>query len=130
MRPLRRRDFAAVGLTVWQHVSRFDPDARAIRERDFQALVLDLARATGWLAYHTWLSVHSAAGFPDLVLARGGCVIFVELKRDRGKLSLAQEEWRARLGECPGVEYYLWRPSDWPAIVARLGEGRVEVRER
>lgn len=103
------------------------PAGVALSERAFQELVLDLALTTGWMAYHTWLSMHSERGFPDLVLVRPPSVLFVELKRERGKLSLAQRGWQLMLAACAGVEYHEWRPSDWPAIVARLGEGRVQA---
>ncbi len=89
-------------------------------ERDFQQQVLQLAQLYGWRSYHTWLSVHSAAGFPDLVLVRGGRVIFGELKSERGRVSQAQRDWLDALQECPGVEVHLWRPADWPQIVATL----------
>jgi hypothetical protein len=42
------------------------------------------------LLYHTFDSQHSAAGFPDLVMARGRRLVAAELKTER--------------------------PSDWPEI--------------
>ena len=54
-------------------------------------------------------------GFPDLVLAREGVVIFAELKAEKGRLRPDQEKWIAALGAC-----YVWRPSDWPAILQIL----------
>ena len=35
-----------------------------------------------------------------------------ELKKQDGKVSPAQQEWLDALGQCPGVECYLWKPSD------------------
>jgi hypothetical protein len=44
--------------------------AGRITEKQFTGQVVQLARMLGWRVYHPWLSVHSAAGFPDLVLCR------------------------------------------------------------
>jgi hypothetical protein len=94
----------------------------SVTEKQFQAQVLDLARLLGWRVYHPWLSVRSAAGFPDLVLCRPPRLILAELKTARGRLSPAQEEWLAALRACPGVEVHVWRPMDWDAII-RVLEG-------
>lgn len=92
-------------------------------EKVFQAAVERLARRSGWAVYHTFDSRRSEAGFPDLVLVRAGVLLFVELKRDSGRVSLAQAHWHALLGEVEGVGVRLWRPADWPAIVAELTAG-------
>ena len=89
-------------------------------ERAFQAQVVELAGLLGWLCYHTWLSKHSTAGFPDLVLVRAPRVIFAELKTDTGRMMPAQETWRDALAACPGVEMFVWRPSSWEDVVRAL----------
>lgn len=89
-------------------------------EADFQRQVLKLAALCGWRAYHTWTSIHSAAGFPDLVLVRQPRVLFVELKRQSGKVSDAQQQWLDELAAC-GQSVYVWRPSDWDEVVSVLG---------
>lgn len=96
--------------------------ARTVRitEKQFQQQVIDLARLCGFRVYHTWLSIRSAAGFPDLVLARPPRLIFAELKSDRGALTPAQHDWLTALRCCAGVEVYVWRPADWEQIVAVL----------
>lgn len=53
-------------------------------------------------------------GFPDLVLARNGEVLFVELKSEKGKLSPEQRDWLAH------TNGRLWRPADWPDICTLL----------
>ena len=54
-------------------------------------------------------------GFPDLVLARDGEVLFVELKSSKGKPTTEQVIWLNELGGgC------VWRPDDWPRIQAVL----------
>lgn len=49
---------------------RLPTSPRWVRERDFQAAVMELARLLGWRVYHTWDSRKSEPGFPDLVLVR------------------------------------------------------------
>lgn len=89
-------------------------------ERQFQQQVLGLARLLGWRSYHTWSSIHSAAGFPDLVLVRPPRLVFCELKSARGRLSPAQQDWLEALGACPGVEAFCWRPDQLEQIAAVL----------
>lgn len=55
-------------------------------------------------------------GFPDLVLARDGVVIFAELKTDKGRLGPGQKEWAEEIG----AQYRLWRPKDMPQIIETL----------
>lgn len=88
-------------------------------------------------------------GFPDLTMIRGPELIVAELKAERGRLGPGQQEWLEAFGvlaaavaravaetegaqaagylaveDLPVVDVYLWRPSDWPAIEARLARGR------
>lgn len=51
-------------------------------------------------------------GFPDWTLVRGGRLIFAELKGANGRLGPGQQEWLDDLGTVPGVETYVWYPSD------------------
>lgn len=87
-----------------------------LSEKEYQAQILDLAHTLGWIYIHPYDSRRSTPGFPDLVLVRAPRVIFAEIKRDGLVLSLAQEVWRGELMQCPGVEYYVWRPSDWDSV--------------
>ncbi len=90
-----------------------------ITEKTFQAQVEQLARTLGWLCYHTWNSIHSAKGFPDLVLVKHR-VIFAELKRsETGKLTADQQMWIDAL-KAANQEVYVWRPRDWDQIVRIL----------
>jgi hypothetical protein len=76
-------------------------------------------------------------GFPDLVLARAGLVLFRELKgydkRGRlGKLSGEQRDWGKQLDPLwspdrgaeqwasGGPVFDVWTPDDWPLIQATL----------
>jgi hypothetical protein len=91
-------------------------------ERQLLAWVVKAAKVFGFLAYHTWTSIRSAAGFPDLVLVNPmkGRVIFAELKRDGGRTTEKQEEWLLALRVCRGVETYLWTPADRDTILEVL----------
>lgn len=92
-----------------------------LTERQLQDMICDYARIHGWLIHHDRrddLSIGGDPGFPDLVLARDGVVIFAELKTAAGQVTASQVTWFDALiqndGEPAGV--HLWRPSDWPAI--------------
>src|SRR6185436_14524371 len=88
----------------------------AITEKQWQAQVVELALHLGWRKiYHTWNSMHSAKGFPDLVMARERCVM-IECKSETGKLKPDQQDWIEAL-EQAGVEVYVWRPSHWDEAV-------------
>jgi hypothetical protein len=94
-----------------------------LSEREFRQQVLDLCRYMGWRYYFSWTSVHSPAGFPDLVLChptRG--FLLAELKSETGQLSEAQQSWIDAL-RAAGVECHVWRPADLDSIVKRLSTG-------
>ena len=96
-------------------------------EADLDRAVRALAQRCGWDRYHTFSSRRSPQGFPDLLLCRPPRVVFAELKSERGRLTPHQEHWLDLLRRCPGIEVYLWRPSDFDRIVKtlspRYGEG-------
>ena len=94
--------------------------AEQMTEAELLEQVKTVALTYGWRLYHTFDSRRSASGFPDLVLARPPRVIFAELKRQNGRMTVPQEMWGEALGQCGGVETYLWRPSDWDEIVETL----------
>lgn len=87
-------------------------------EAELQAAIIDAAHLFGWLAHHVkpartpdgkYLTrIAGDAGFPDLVLARGGVVLFVELKSHTGRVRPEQQAW---LDTLPGS--MVWRPQDW-----------------
>lgn len=88
-------------------------------EASFQAQVVKLAELLRYRVYHTWNSMHSTGGFPDLVLARRPRVIFAELKRQDKGPTPDQQAWLDELRAC-GQEAYLWKPSDWDEIARIL----------
>jgi hypothetical protein len=96
-----------------------------ISERSFQAQVLRVALAYGWQFMHvpavftrgSWRTpTQGTPGFPDLVLARDGVLLLVELKTEKGRFRPGQEEWVSAAGE----HGYIWRPSNWAAILQTL----------
>jgi hypothetical protein len=102
-----------------------------VSEAELQQAVVDCAHRLGWRCAHfrpalthgRWSTPVSAdgAGFPDLVLVRGGRIIFAELKAAKGLVRPEQKLWLAelRLADGPTVRTYTWRPDDWFA-------GRIE----
>lgn len=95
------------------------PPPLNVSEADFQQLIVDLAGWLGWSTWHDNDSRRNEAGFPDLVLVRERC-IFAEVKAERGRLRAEQAYWMRLLLRVKGVEYYLWRPSQWQAILKTL----------
>ena len=85
---------------------------RAMTEKDFQCQLIALVDMLGGLAYHTYDSRRSAAGFPDLtIVTRDRRVIFSELKV--GKRQPTDDQW-AWLRALPDHSTYLWRAhTDW-----------------
>jgi hypothetical protein len=86
----------------------------SVSETEFQRWVIDTAHRAGWLVHHDHDSRKQEwgtdAGFPDLVLARRGRVIFAELKTARGSVMGDQRRWaNALIGP---VDFYVWRPAD------------------
>ena len=87
-------------------------------EEDFQTWVIKRAWIEGWMVAHFrpgrtvqgWrTTMVGDVGFVDLVLARAGVVLLVELKSDRkgAVLAPAQEAWAKAIG----AQWRLWRPS-------------------
>lgn len=93
--------------------------AHSLSEKDLQQQVLDLATLYGWRHFHVRDSRGSDPGWPDLVLLRPPKLLIVELKRETGRLSVAQSDWLRLLDMC-GVDVRVWRPSSWPEIEETL----------
>ncbi len=89
-----------------------------VLEKELTSQVVELARTLGYLRYHSWTSIHSPSGFPDEVLCRER-VVYLELKREKTKLSEAQKEWLRALLDA-GAEVYVVRPRDLQALAEVL----------
>lgn len=85
---------------------------RSISEDDWHVTVRQTAEAFGWWAWHDNDSRRNEAGWPDLALIRPPRFVFAELKTQTGRLSVAQRGLLGLMARCPGVEVYVWRPSD------------------
>ena len=93
-----------------------------ITENQFQERVITRAMARGWLVHHcrpcqradgSWHTpVQGHKGFPDVVLAKPGRVLFRELKTEVGRLTDQQAHWLDVLGG------QIWRPNDWDEVEA------------
>ena len=91
-------------------------------EKHCQTQVVQLARLSGFLIYHTFDSRRSAAGFPDLVLVRPPHLIFAELESEGGLPRPEQSEWLEALRGCETVRARLLRSPDWPEMVKTLSK--------
>lgn len=92
-----------------------------ISEDQFKDWLIDLAKLFKWLVHHDrpartekgWRTpIQGDPGFPDLVLARRGRIIFAELKSEKGTLDPDQKIWLEHLDPSDEYEIYVWRPSD------------------
>lgn len=89
-------------------------------EKDWQRQVRELATTLGYHAqYHTFDSRRSDTGFPDLVLVspQRRRVVYLELKRERGKVTDRQAAWIRDL-HTAGAEVYVARPRHLQVLAA------------
>lgn len=87
-----------------------------MREDQLQEAILELCKYLRLKVFHVYDSRKSAGpGFPDLVIAGPGGVVFAELKSEKGSVSLSQTEWLDML-TLGGATAVVWRPSDMDGI--------------
>lgn len=102
-----------------------------VDEAALQTGVIDTAHLYGFLVAHfrpaqnskgQWRTPVAAdgKGFVDLTLAKPGRLIMVELKGRNGRLTPEQKMWGEVLSKIPGIEYYVWKPVDWPNTVVNV----------
>jgi hypothetical protein len=107
------------------------PGMLEMTERDLQSTIVQAARMFGWLVAHhhdsrrqvrpsVFVGDADAAGLPDLVMVRRDRVLFVELKREKGRTTPAQDQWLDALAASGCVEALVVRPSDLDAFLAHL----------
>ena len=114
-------------------------ELQPLTEAEFQRNVVDMAHTCGWLCVHFGSGMnrrgqhrtpayYDAAGFVDLLLIdrEHGHVLFRELKSDRGRLTDRQRMWQELLTEA-NCDVAVWRPKDWPDIVAFLSHGKARI---
>ena len=123
---LKPHPLPALAAAIGRRAERNNEEDQLLRR------ILKEAKQTGWITHHTraaWTSkgyrtpIQGDKGFVDIVLVREGQyandLLFIEVKSSIGKLSIEQTLWKTLL-EKTLVEYYIWRPSDWEVIKARL----------
>lgn len=112
--------------------TRLKTPTPGMSEDDWKARVIDTAKLYGWRVHHSrpartatgWRTpIEGDAGLPDLVLARDGVVLLVELKSDTGQPTPDQRAWLAAAETCGD----LWRPRDWPRVFDILSAQRKEI---
>lgn len=92
-----------------------------LTEKQWQTQVIQLARALAWKRpYHVFDSRRTEPGWPDLVLVRDR-IVYLELKREAGKLTGPQREWLRAL-RAAGGEAYIARPRDLQPLAQVLQE--------
>ena len=108
--------------------------AVAESEADFERRIVAVAHTFGWRVASfrpgmnrrgRWATPvkYDGKGWPDLTLCHPDTrqVLFVEVKTARGRVTPEQAEW---LDALPSGQVAVWRPADWPEIVARLSFGK------
>jgi hypothetical protein len=105
-------DKGIVALTTVNSTKQPAHSASGITERQWLRQLTDVAKTLGWRPYHTQFSKWSEAGWPDLALCKPPRLLLVELKSEHGDVTPAEHEWLTMLEQCPGIDVYLWRPSD------------------
>ena len=99
-------------------------------EHQFQKAVCKLFVDHGWRAYRhpdsRKANVSSTPGFPDLVFAKPGLLVFAECKMPGKRPSDEQIIWLTNLASSASYSslVFLWCPEGWPEIekVAKRGK--------
>lgn len=122
-----------------------------LSEKDFSQQVVDYAQLKGWKVarWPTWRPTGTYPGVPDIICAKEGRVVFLELKSSRGKLTEAQKEWvSAIIGIWWHPDHPIWnrfqwdkgfrwdkgmvaaavvRPQDWDIVEELLGGNKLQA---
>jgi VRR-NUC domain len=101
-----------------------------ISETAYRNTIVAAARLHGWLVHHCrpaqdrrgqWAThIQGDPGFPDLILVRGGRMLCLEVKAEKGKATAAQEAWIGAMRRVPGAVAEVVRPSTWSWVQAQL----------
>lgn len=90
---------------------------RATSEDQLLQTVTEALTFLGWRWTHHRRSdkalLMGSPGVPDIIAVRGGRVKFIELKAEKGELTLDQWAWlHASEPKSWHVSWHVWRPSD------------------
>ena len=105
-----------------------NPLVNEVTERQLQDTIIRMAKLLGWSVYHTYDSRRSERGYPDLTLCHADHgLVFMELKREKGRVSKWQTFWISQLTRA-GQRAYVVRPSQVDAV-ERLLRGEITELE-
>ena len=104
-------------------------------EADLQGRLIETAKYTGWLWYHTYRSDKSPIGFMDLVLVRDGVLLAFEVKRNLAEVAAmartdsgkAQLDWIAAMQQVPGCRAAVVSPENEAMAMGWILERRGDV---
>ena len=92
----------------------------ALPERVFQAHVVRALRDRGWIVWTVPNMTMTTRGLPDVIAVHPTAVprrvLFYELKSQTGRVRPEQKVALAALGDVPGIDARIVRPSDWHAL--------------
>ena len=101
-------------------------------EKAFQRAVEKECRRLGWQFYHVHdsrtVSSKEGHGFPDLVIMRPPCLMFVELKLSSNRTSPDQVRWLSGLKRCGQVSFVL-TPDRFPQFINTLKHSTTKVEK-
>ena len=90
-----------------------------MNERQLSNAIRKFAELRGWRVFTisntkaAGLRAHTAMGWPDLFMVRGGEAVAAELKVKGRVTTEAQDKWLAELYRVPGIRTFVWRESSW-----------------
>ena len=106
--------------------------ASPLTEAEWLRSVGDALDLTGWAWIHhrparraqgKWTTAtqgNSAKGFPDVVAVRPPRVLWLELKTERGRVSVEQNSWLDLLRASGQEAHVLRMPRDWSSFTALI----------
>lgn len=104
------------------------PQARLVTrgkalEADYTRTMVDALIAIGWLACHHPDSrkLVGKPGLPDIIAARAGRLVFIEMKLRNGRRSNAQDYWRVQLTQAGAEYFYCIAPDDMDEVLKAMG---------
>lgn len=95
--------------------------APPLTEKSMQEGILEEAKWLGYRCYHTYSSIRSEAGYPDLTIVGHGQLFIFEIKGPRGKTSDAQFAWIEAFQDAGIVAMIVW-PELYEAALELLQE--------
>jgi hypothetical protein len=95
------------------------------KEKNLQARIEKHARDFGYskpfgFFYHTYRSVKSEQGFPDIVMSNGRHLVIAEVKLNSGKVSPHQAQMLNIFADLLPAHTFLWREEHLPEIYELL----------